>query len=113
MTSCARLAGAVNELNAVLGDDLDVQKARGERLSPGSLAKSVVGSIIPFQGIIREISGANTTQKRLQLAIYAGTERRAFLKGVGLERGCPYPARPATADTAGRHHPAAKRTKHR
>ena len=27
-------------------------------------------------------------------AVYAGTVRRGFLKGVGLERGCKAPARP-------------------
>ena len=95
MTSCARLASAVSKLNEVLGDDLDVKKARGQALSPGGIAQAVVSNFIPFEGIIREISGAHSEEKKLQLAIYAGVERRAFLKGVGEQRGCRYPARPA------------------
>ena len=56
----------------------------------------MVGSFIPFRGLIREISGANEQERKLQLAIYAGSTRRSFLKGVGYQRGCPWPARPAT-----------------
>jgi hypothetical protein len=100
MSSCAQLAKAVTELNEVLGDDLDVQKARGAGLSPGGVAKSVVGSFIPFEGAIQEVSGAAPAQRRMQLAIHAGAVRRAFLKGIGEQRGCSYPARPATAAMA-------------
>lgn len=35
--------------------------------------------------------------------IQAGLVRRAFLKGVGEERGCRYPARSATRDDWERH----------
>ena len=113
LSGCASLVRAVSELDAVLGEDIDLQKARGETLSPGGIAKSVVGSFIPFEGIIREISGARSAQNRLQLAIFAGTERRSFLKGVGLERGCPYPARPATTQTGKDHAVASKPRRHR
>ena len=95
--TCPRLGQAVRQIDAVLGEDLDVQRARGVALTPGHLAKSLVSSFIPFDGIIREISGARADQARMQLAILAGSERRAFLKGVGLQRGCPYPARPLSA----------------
>ena len=113
MSSCARLTSAVSQLNAVLGEDLDVQKARGQALSPGGVAKTVVSMFIPFEGMIREVSGAHSEQKKMQLAIYAGIERRAFLKGVGEERGCPYPARPATAGTVARHGHTQRGRRHR
>ena len=32
------------------------------------------------------------------MALYAGSVRRAFLKGVGQQRGCAYPARSATPE---------------
>lgn len=96
LTSCPRLAGAVRDLDAILGEDIDVQAARGAKPSPGSVAQSVLGSFIPFRGVIRELSGANSQEKKVQAAIYAGSARRAFLKGVGLSRGCRYPARPAS-----------------
>jgi hypothetical protein len=62
------------------------------------MAQSVVGSLMPFRGIVREISGANDQRRKVQAAIEAGYARRAFLKGVGQERGCRYPARSATRE---------------
>ena len=96
LATCPRLARAVSGLDAILGDDIDVQQARRQPFTPGGVAQSVVGSFIPFRGVIRELSGANAQEKRVQAAIYAGTARRSFLKGVGLSRGCHAPARPAT-----------------
>ena len=97
MRRCSDLSAEVRRFDAVLGDDFDVAQARNRKLNAGKVAQSVVGSFIPFRGIIREISGANESERRVQYAIYAGSARRAFLKGVGLQRGCPWPARPATA----------------
>ena len=97
LNTCPRLSRAVTQLNAILGDDIDVQAERGNGLTAGNVAKSVVASFIPFRGIIRELSGANSQDRKVQAAIYAGTARRAFLKGVGLSRNCHYPARPYTS----------------
>jgi len=93
---CPALAAEVRRLDAVLGEDIDIAQARSGKVSAGRVAQSVVGSFIPFRGVIRELSGANEQQRKLQEAVYAGTARRAFLKGVGLQRGCAWPARPAT-----------------
>ncbi|MBW8785318.1 MAG: hypothetical protein JF593_11905 [Novosphingobium sp.] len=97
MSSCAHLAAAVGELDAVLGDDIDVPQAAKSKLSAGRVAQEAVANFIPFRGVIRELSGANAHDRALQVAVYAGTARRSFLKGVGLQKGCHYPARPATA----------------
>ena len=96
MRRCADLSAEVTRLDAVLGDDIDIAQAPSRRVSPGKVAQSVVGSFIPFRGLIREISGASEQERRLQLAIYAGSTRRSFLKGIGYQRGCPWPARSAT-----------------
>lgn len=96
LRGCRDLAAEVGRLDAVLGEDIDIAQAPSRRLSAGKVAQSVVGSFIPFRGVIREISGANEQDRRLQLAIYSGSSRRSFLKGVGLQRGCPWPARSAT-----------------
>lgn len=96
MARCPQIASAIGELDAVLGEDIDVAQAKGQRMSAGRVAQSVAGSFIPFRGVIREISGANAQERKVQAAIYAGTARRAFLKGVGQQRGCRYPARSAT-----------------
>lgn len=105
---CAQLAATVGEFDAVLGDDLDLPQGAGRRVSAGRVAQSVVGSLIPFRGIVREVSGANAQDRQVQAAIQAGLARRAFLKGVGQERGCRYPARSATREVWEQHAAAIK-----
>jgi len=92
---CNQYIAAVSELDAVLGPDFDVAGPTERKATAGSVAKSVVGSFIPFRGLIREITGANKHQQQFQDAILAGMARRAFLKGMGAKLGCRYPARPA------------------
>lgn len=93
---CNQIAGAIRELDQLLGDDLDLPQEDGQRVTAGRVAQAAVGSFIPFRGLIREVSGANTHERRMQAAIDAGIARRAFLKGYGQARGCRYPARAAT-----------------
>jgi hypothetical protein len=95
LKKCANYVTAVQELDVVLGPDFDVATPEERKLTAGGVAKSVVGSFIPFRGVIREISGANKHAQEFQDAIVAGVMRRAFLKGQGLKLGCKYPARPA------------------
>lgn len=99
--SCLGLKTAIIDLDVALGDDIDV--ASGEKSdmenvgnSAGAIAKSVIGSFVPFRGVIRELSGANAQDRMWNRALYAGTARRAFLKGIGEQRGCAWPARSAT-----------------
>ena len=96
--NCQQLASAIGELDAVLGDDVDLPQTGERRISGGRLAQSVVGSFIPFRGVIREMSGASNRDRELQSAVLAGVARRAFLKGTGQARGCRYPARSATLE---------------
>jgi hypothetical protein len=93
---CKQLTAAVAELDATLGPDLDLPQDARDRISAGRVAKWVVSSFIPFRGLIREISGANAQERAVRTAIQAGLARRGFLKGVGVARGCKYPASPAT-----------------
>ncbi|MDE1914956.1 MAG: hypothetical protein KGJ57_05285 [Sphingomonadales bacterium] len=94
LKSCKAIVREVGRLNSVLGDDVDIAGKPKPNTSPGHVAQSVVGSFIPFRGVIREVSGASAEQRRMNAAIQAGMARRGFLKGVGLMRHCPYPARP-------------------
>jgi hypothetical protein len=93
---CNQIGAAIREFDVLLGDDIDLPQEDGQRLTAGRVAQEAVGSFIPFRGLIREVSGANTHERRLQAAIDAGIARRAFLKGYGQARGCRYPARAAT-----------------
>ncbi|WP_202392980.1 hypothetical protein [Alteraurantiacibacter buctensis] len=96
--NCRQLIQSVAELDAVLGSDFDteVPDAGGRNISAGNIAQRLLGSLIPFRGIIREVSGANEHERDFREAIAAGMTRRAYLKGRGQGMGCNYPARPAT-----------------
>ncbi len=94
--TCAQISVAITQLDAILGLDRDIPQDRAEKLSVGRVAQSAVGSFIPFRGIIREVSGANSHQRKVDDAVEAGIARRSFLKGYGQARGCAYPAREVT-----------------
>lgn len=95
METCNALVTEIAALDTVLGADYDIAEDDGEkRLSQGRIGQGVVGSIIPFRGIVREVTGAAGNERLLRAAYTAGMVRRAFLKGWGLGRGCAYPARP-------------------
>lgn len=96
LRKCRSISAAVEELDEILGPDIDLPQSNPSRLSSGRIAKTVVASFIPFRSLIREVSGANAQDKKVQIAIQAGLARRGFLKGLGAARGCKYPASPAT-----------------
>jgi hypothetical protein len=99
MGQCDTLVTQIAALDAVLGADYDIaEDDGGDRISEGRIGQSVVGSIIPFRGILREVTGAADNDRALRAAYTAGMVRRAFLKGWGLGRGCAYPARPKSAE---------------
>ncbi len=98
LAQCSQIIAAVEELDALLGPDIDLPQEARDAISPGRVAKSMVGSFIPFRGIIREVSGANAHDRAVRAAIQAGIARRGFLKGIGESRRCDYPARPATTE---------------
>ncbi len=95
LATCNAIVADIAALDRVLGADYDIAEDDGsDRLSEGRIGQSVVGSIIPFRGIVREVTGAASNDRLLRAAYTAGMVRRAFLKGLGLGRGCDYPARP-------------------
>ena len=105
MTTCNDLVREIALLDNTLGPDYDLPQEEGSRISAGRIGKSLVGSLIPFRSIVREITGANKRKDDYEDAVTAGLVRRGYLKGVGLGRGCSYPARPreeATVPVANR-----------
>ena len=94
---CRNISEAIAQLDAVLGPDMDVMESDDQRISVGRIATRAVGSLMPFRGIVRELTGAADHERQFEQAIYAGSVRRGFLKGLGQQRGCAYPARPAFA----------------
>lgn len=108
--NCRDIQSAIAPLDAALGPDMDVYEEEGERISAGAVAKSVVASFIPFRGILRELTGAADHKREFEAAIYAGAVRRGFLKGLGQQRGCSYPARPAATKIAAAKAPKATKS---
>lgn len=91
LKSCRQIAGAVRELDEVLGPDFTAHKAYRENRA-GKLAKeggeTVINSFIPFRGLVREVTGAAPAERRREAAIAVGYARRGFLRGVMQGRGC-------------------------
>ncbi|MFC3097632.1 hypothetical protein [Alteraurantiacibacter palmitatis] len=102
IAGCDDILRAVAGLDAILGQDFDIVAPEERGVSVTNLAQRVIGSFIPFRGIIREISGANAHEFEFREAIAAGLMRRAYLKGIGQEMACPYPASPATPEMVAR-----------
>ena len=89
--SCAQIAIEMDELDRVLGTDFDAPPPRsGSRAGRVAEAggRAVVNSIIPFRGVIRELSGSAQADRRMQAAVDAGIARRGFLRGLAQARGC-------------------------
>jgi hypothetical protein len=102
METCNAIITEIANLDMVLGADYDIAEADGnDRLSEGRIGQSIVGSILPFRGVVREVTGAAGNERLLRAAYTAGMARRAFLKGWGLGRGCAYPARPKVLAPSG------------
>jgi hypothetical protein len=89
--TCAQLAVVIHELNKVLGPDFvagdETKENRAAKLAEAG-GQTVINSIIPFRGLVREVSGAAPEQRRLNEAIDAGFARRGYLRGVHHTRGC-------------------------
>lgn len=102
--SCGALEQMIAELDGVLGPDWDAPKP-DDRLRTEILAdeaadaalgavESGVTGWIPFRGLIRKATGAESHEKKYNRAYKIGAQRRTYLKGYGLAKGCPAPARP-------------------
>lgn len=94
MHTCNSMTAEIMRLDGVLGEDYDAYAEGKGGFDVGRAAQSLVGSIIPFRGVVREVTGAAGKDREMAAAITAGMVRRGFLKGIGMERGCAVPARP-------------------
>lgn len=94
-STCPALRREIQELDAVLGADLDTPPTesnpglieRGGSAVAGATQRAVEGAI-PFRGWVRKLSGAERYSRQVTAAIAAGTVRRAFLKGIAHARSC-------------------------
>jgi hypothetical protein len=107
METCAGIAAEVRHLDQVLGRDFDeapppaedgTLTQRGQDAADDYAKGAVRGaarSLIPFRGVWRHLTGAEKHQKQVERSILAGKARRAYLKGVGMNKNCAPPAAPS------------------
>jgi len=103
--TCEGLRSEVRQLDAALGEDVDVPQEPGgpslvER-GRADLHEAAVGAVrsnaetlIPFRAWVRKLTGAERASRQVTRAIAAGIVRRSYLKGLGEARGCQPPASP-------------------
>lgn len=96
---CDYLHTHIQELDAVLGPDLDAPASehrpslieRGAEEAKGSFIKAIgrtTEGAIPFRNWVRKLSGAERHSRKITAAITAGSIRRAFLKGLWVAKNC-------------------------
>jgi hypothetical protein len=101
---CDKIAKEVSVLDGLLGRDWDIpppdKEGLSERAADGAstafldTVASGASGFIPYRGIVRTVTGANSHATKVRKAYERGSHRRTFLKGMGLIKGCPYPASP-------------------
>ncbi len=104
---CDAIAREVRKLDALLGKDFDeppppkdqsTMADKSGKMANNAAVGAVRGasrSIIPFRGLVRQMTGADAHAKEVDTAIQAGKVRRAYLKGVGMNKNCAPPAAPS------------------
>ncbi len=94
LKTCRQFSDEVKKITGFVGPDVDSAEARADRKSqtPAEFAfgatEAIAGSLIPFSGVIRLVSGAKKREQFAQAAVYAGAVRRAFIKGTSRSKGC-------------------------
>ena len=85
----AQIPANIAQLTQVVGPDFTAGVAMKENRA-GRVAeaggKTIVNTIIPFRGLVRELTGGAPAQRLLNAAIDAGHARRGFLHGLHRAR---------------------------
>ncbi|WP_242096257.1 hypothetical protein [Sphingomonas sp. CROZ-RG-20F-R02-07] len=86
--SCAAIAESIAALTHVIGPDFSTSPSTNRQNMAEIGSSAIVNSLIPFRGIVREVSGASAAERRKTAAIDAGIARRGFLRGLQSARRC-------------------------
>lgn len=103
---CEAIAAEIGKLDGALGPDLDEAPApdtrtRTQKVAAQAKAAAVAGvrgetqDVLPFRGWVRKLTGAEHHRKQVEAAVKAGSIRRGYLKGVGMQMNCAPPAAPS------------------
>jgi len=103
MGRCNAIRDEILRLDEALGPDIDapsVETAMGDKAADAAAdatldaVRDTVTDFIPGRSWVRRLSGAHRHSQAVKKAVQAGLQRRAFLKGVGLQKRCAPPAAP-------------------
>jgi hypothetical protein len=86
--SCGQISSSIAALSKEIGPDFTASPVQNKRNVAKIGGAVVVNSLIPFRGLVREVSGASAADRRLSAAIDAGIARRGFLRGLQTARKC-------------------------
>ena len=105
-SNCREITAQVRSLYEALGPDYDEQTSNehsGVVSQNTALDAMRAGEklYIPFDGVIRFVSGADRHDRYVLAAVQAGATRRAYLKGLGDAQGCGRPGAPDHLARAG------------
>jgi len=106
LTSCDVIMNRVAELDLALGPDLDAPADRPKSkvtedaglaaAAALEAAAAAAEGFMPVRSVVKRVSGASKYEAHVKHAILAGTERRTFLKAIGVMHNCGWPAAPLT-----------------
>ncbi len=86
---CQLIQQEIMLLEEVLGADADRDPDQDGLANKGlQMGGGLLSGLIPFRGVVRQLSGANAERAKMTRAIYAGIARRSYLKGYALGAGC-------------------------
>ena len=88
LSKCGDIRAAITDLSGALGPDYEGSVDRKKSRKIKVTGNTVAGLIVPFRGVVREVSGAASAQRELNAATDAGFARRGFLRGTYEARRC-------------------------
>ena len=93
LRTCRQLNSEVIRMTGLVGPDVDDpalagRKGRSAAEQLFDSAEGITGNLIPGQGIIRQLTGANRAARLAAAARLSGQLRRSYIRGVMQARGC-------------------------
>ncbi len=104
--SCQAILDQVSALDLALGPDVDIPRgptaeedmlAKGRGLAGDAAldaVRSATSGVLPVRSWVRRFSGANRAEQEAKAIALAGSVRRGFLKAIGSQQHCDWPAAP-------------------
>ena len=104
--SCRAILDQVSALDLALGPDVDIPRGptvEEDMLSKGrglagdaalDAVRSATSGVLPVRSWVRRFSGANRAEQEAKAIALAGSVRRGFLKAMGSQQHCDWPAAP-------------------